>query len=135
MTQPPSLYKPALYTQSAGGIALQGGRCSCGYVFFPMQRYGCERCGQTGDALSPYALSGNGTLIAWVKVHVHADMRRAVPFIVATIALDDGPVIRTLLTDVPSPGVTRVSASLAPIQTDTASEMLDLRFVPVSGVA
>lgn len=37
------LLKPDLYGLGAAGTpTLLGGRCECGYVFFPMQTFGCE---------------------------------------------------------------------------------------------
>src|SRR5262245_20452118 len=95
-----TLLKPALYAAVPDGVpVLRGGRCRCGYVFFPMQTYGCERCGCAGDALTPAALAGRGRLVATARVHLHADPARPAPFTIGTIALDAGPVIRTLLID------------------------------------
>jgi uncharacterized OB-fold protein len=137
MTEPLTLYKPALYSQSESGeIALLGGRCECGYVFFPMQQFGCERCGRHGNSLQPHALRGRGTLIASATVHLHADKRRIAPFVVGTIALDDGPVVRTLLTEAPlrQADAVRVMATLALVKIgDDASEAYDLRFQPIVG--
>ena len=82
---------------SAGPPALVGGRCACGYVFFPMQTYGCEKCGRHGDALTMAYLPGRGTLQAFSQVHLHARPHPKVPFTVLSIALDDGPLIRALL--------------------------------------
>ena len=76
--------------------ALLGGRCrACGYVFFPMQTYGCEACGAEG--LEPLALSGRGRLTSYARVHTHAGAGREAPFTVGTIALDDGAVLRALI--------------------------------------
>jgi uncharacterized OB-fold protein len=137
MTEPLTLYKPALYSQSESGeIALLGGRCGCGYVFFPMQQFGCERCGRS-NSLQPFALRGSGTLIASATVHFHADKRRTAPFVVGTIALDDGPVVRTLLTVAPPKhtDAVRVTATLSSVKVgDDGSEALDLRFEPATGV-
>jgi uncharacterized OB-fold protein len=135
MTRPITLYKPALYSQSENGeIALLGGRCECGYVFFPMQRFGCERCGRD-NSLQPFALRASGTLIASAVVHLHADKRRTAPFVVGTIALDDGPVVRTLLSEAPPQvaNAVRVTATLVPIKVgDEGQEALDLRFKPLT---
>lgn len=127
------LLKPALYAASPDDSdpVLLGGSCTCGYVFFPMQTFGCERCGRYGAALTPKALAGRGRLIAAATVHAHADPRRTAPFVVGTIALDDGPVVRTLL-DAPPERATpggRMRAVLAPIATERG-EALDLRFRP-----
>jgi len=93
--------RPALFrAQGTAAVpnhpALLGGRCrACGYVFFPMQTYGCEACGST--ELEPLALSGRGRLTSFARVHVHAGGGREAPFTVGTIALDDGGVLRALI--------------------------------------
>jgi uncharacterized OB-fold protein len=124
------LLKPALYAVSSDSEpVLLGGTCTCGHTFFPMQTYGCERCGRFGDALTPKPLSGRGRLIAAATVHTHTDPKRSAPFVVGTIALDDGPVVRTLL-DGPLervPQGRRVRAVLSRIVTERG-EALDLRF-------
>jgi uncharacterized OB-fold protein len=132
MTTP--LLKPELYAAAdPDPPVLLGGRCRCGHIFFPMQTYGCERCGATGSALAPLSLAGRGRLVATATVHLHADPARPAPFVVGTIALDDGPVIRTLLVDTtPSdrhPSA-RVEALLVPAARADGTEALDLRFRP-----
>src|SRR5580693_3683451 len=97
----PPLLKPGLYRAEgvAGGLdhpALLGGVCgTCGYVFFPLQHYGCERCG--GLDLRPKVLSGAGRLLASARVHLHPGKGREAPFTVGAIALDDGPIVRGLI--------------------------------------
>jgi hypothetical protein len=96
-----------------------------------MQSYGCERCGGHGDALTPSLLSTSGTLLAEAVVHLHADKNRPAPFTVVKVALDDGPVVRSLLADDSgrvSPGG-RTTAKLVPVrQSETGETVLDLRF-------
>lgn len=141
----PTLLKPDLYGPAADDAAeskksppvLHGGECSCGAVFFPLQAYGCEVCGRHGADLRPRDLAGRGALIAAAVVHIHqgrpgpggAPARQA-PFVVGSIALDDGPVVRTLLdvTEAPAPG-SRMEARLVEIGGETPT--LDLRFAPV----
>src|SRR4051794_31256444 len=92
------LLKPGLYEVSPGSkIDLKGGRCRCGYVFFPFRTHGCERCGAFGDAITAQPLSGRGTLLAEARVHLHAAPGRSAPFSVVKVRLDEGPVVRTLL--------------------------------------
>lgn len=128
------LLKPALYEARADGSAvLKGGCCECGHVFFPMQQFGCERCGRSGESLKPFALSGRGRLVTSSLVHMHADAKRQAPFVVGTIALDEGPVVRTLLTVASEPELgaapLRVMAVLMPVKSgDEGGEYLDLRF-------
>jgi uncharacterized OB-fold protein len=100
-----------------------------------MQRFGCERCGRSGAALHPLSLAGRGHLRSAATVHIHADEKRGTPFVIGTITLDDGPIVRTLLIDVPAdrdaPGM-RVEALLVPVETaEPGQYVLDLRFRPV----
>ncbi|MBY4897063.1 Zn-ribbon domain-containing OB-fold protein [Cupriavidus sp. AU9028] len=138
MTTP--LLKPSLYEAggpgATGSASLKGGRClACGYVFFPLQRYGCEQCGAHGDALAPATLAGTGTLLARATVHMHARPERTAPFVIGTVRLDDGPVVRTLLdaspTAPPSCG-TRMRAMLVEVPgTEPAVLVRDLRFAAI----
>jgi len=130
-----TLLKPALYQAEGSAAApdrpaLLGGVCAtCGYVFFPMQRYGCERCG--GIDLHPRTLSGAGTLLAAARVHLHAGKGREAPFTMGAVALDDGPIVRTLIDnggEVPQPGL-RMATALAPAVDAEGGPRLDLRFV------
>ena len=137
---PSELLKPELYsttgTQALPGCpALLGGKCVCGYVFFPMQTYGCEQCGRDGDALKKQPLSGQGTLLATAVVHIHGDKERPAPFIIGKIALDDGPVVRTLVTDSPSdisPGQQMVTVMVPVGTTEGGQQLVDLRFTPTA---
>lgn len=125
-----SLLKPDLYAARPDRPALCGGACgSCGYVFFPMQAYGCERCGSLD--LAPRALSGAGSLMASARVHLHAGKGRQAPFTVVSVRLDDGPVVRTLAAGEAAlaPGQ-RMVATLEPVTDAEGEPRLDLRFVP-----
>ncbi|HEX4183678.1 MAG TPA: zinc ribbon domain-containing protein [Caulobacteraceae bacterium] len=132
---PEPLLKPALYREQGadrapGHPALLGGQCeACGYVFFPLQSYGCERCGSTD--LAPKALSGVGRLLASARVHLHAGKGREAPFTVVSIALDDGPIVRTLLVEDAGelrPGA-RMVTTLVPVADAEGASRRDLRFV------
>ncbi|MDA9521887.1 hypothetical protein XI06_16600 [Bradyrhizobium sp. CCBAU 11434] len=143
------ILKPTLYAIEGTSAApnypsLKGGKClHCGYVFFPLQTYGCEVCGESGAALQPMALSGCGTLIASAKVHIHAPPAPALnpdakaheaPFTIGSIKLDDGPTIRTLLLNqderILAPGQRMVS-KLVSVGSGVRIT-LDLRFTPAS---
>jgi hypothetical protein len=126
----PPLLKPALYRAEGSGVRpdLLGGVCACGYVFFPFQRYGCERCG--GLDLREKALAGAGVLLASARVHLHAGKGREAPFTVGAIRLDDGPIVRTLIVEdagALAPGA-RVVAALSPTTDHEGATCLDLRF-------
>jgi len=129
-----TLLKPALYgppTDPKEQPLLHGGRCQCGYVFFPMQTYGCERCGRHGEALTSCQLAGRGALLAEAVVHLHADKSRPTPFTVVKIQLEDGPVVRSLLaTQSPAvlPGRPLVATFEIVDRTGAGEPTLDLRF-------
>lgn len=134
MTQASAL-KPSLYTVPEGADAvpaLRGGRCVCGHVFFPMQTYGCEKCGRTGEALQPVLLAGTGQLVASARVLMHARKDRQAPFTVVSVRLDEGPVLRTLLAQdsaAPLPSGLRMQATLVEVgRADTGEPIIDLRF-------
>src|ERR1700733_5586162 len=127
--------QPTLYTADAAPM-LNGGRCKkCGYVFFPPQTYGCESCGATSDQLEPVALAGTGKLHSFATVHLHQDRSGKglqAPFTVGLIVLDDGPAVRSILSERTDEGLhigDRMHSVLAPAGTDEAGKQLvELRF-------
>ena len=130
-----TLLKPTLY-RAEGTVdapthpALLGGVCANGHVFFPLQRYGCERCGSV--ELQPRPLSGVGRLLASARVHLHPGKGREAPFTVGSIQLDGGPIVRTLIAgDETLLRVRqRMVTMLAPVSDADGAPWLDLRFVP-----
>ncbi|HEY1447116.1 MAG TPA: hypothetical protein VGF33_01135 [Caulobacteraceae bacterium] len=129
------LLKPALYRAEgtaavSGHPALLGAVCACGYAFFPLQSYGCEKCG--GVAIEPLALCGAGRLLASARVHLHHGKGREAPFTVGAIKLDDGPIVRTIIEAGEAelrPG-TRMVTSLTTVLDAEGAPRLDLRFAP-----
>jgi uncharacterized OB-fold protein len=130
------LLKPDLYAlEDDGNVILKGARCRCGYTFFPPQHYGCEKCGSTGAA--PATLRGRGKLVASAMVHIHSRPGREAPFVIGTIKLVDGPVVRALLAgslDGLCPG-TAMTAILTSISSEDGKERLDLRFATDPGAS
>jgi uncharacterized OB-fold protein len=129
-----ALLKPALFAVASRPEhfpVLKGGRCQCGYLFFPMQAYGCEQCGRHGRALAPFDLAGRGTLLTEAVVHLHADKDRPAPFTVVKIKLDDGPIVLSLLSrdSAPvAPGTKMVTALEEVGRTAEGEPIVDLRF-------
>ena len=125
---------PQLY--SADGPAppeLKGGRCrSCGYVFFPPHRYGCEVCGAPSGGLEPVALAGRGVLRSFATVHFHQGPGIEAPFTVGSIVLDEGPAIHAVLTCRSGEGLRsgdRVRSILVTQGQDgSGNEIVELRF-------
>jgi len=126
----PGLYRPEGTAGRPDHPALLGGECACGYVFFPLQTYGCEKCGRS-DPHSK-ALAGAGTLLASARVHLHPGKGREAPFTVGAIRLEDGPVVRTLLDgDIERlrPGQA-MTTKLVRVTDAEGGVRLDLRFTP-----
>ncbi|MFM0055162.1 hypothetical protein PQR64_06025 [Paraburkholderia phytofirmans] len=98
------LLDPTLYSETGTDAlpdapALRAVRSPDGHIGFPPQRYGCQVSGSSGDALQDVLLTGRGRLRAIATVHLHAQPVPAVPFTVVEVALDDGPVVRGLLSE------------------------------------
>jgi uncharacterized OB-fold protein len=134
-----SLLKPTLYRSEGTADApthpaLLGGICGNGHICFPLQHYGCERCGSVD--LRPRLLAGVGRLLASARVHLHAGKGREAPFTVGAIQLDNGPIVRTLIVadDTPLAAGTRMSTTLVPVVDAEGRECLDLRFAPEASV-
>ncbi|HEX4769055.1 MAG TPA: zinc ribbon domain-containing protein [Lichenihabitans sp.] len=113
--------------------ALLGGRCeACGHAFFPMQTYGCEKCGSQN--LKAVSLSGKGRLIACAEVFISANKHHPAPYTIGSIVTDDGAVVRSIL-DVPpgarlTPGAVMVTRLVPETRPDRGSQ--DLRFAPAT---
>jgi hypothetical protein len=88
---------PGLYDVQADTPTLSGNRCSeCGRVYFPPLTIGCEACGATAEHLIPIPVAASGTVYSLARVHLHRG-QPPVPFTIAEIRLDDGPLIRGTL--------------------------------------
>jgi uncharacterized OB-fold protein len=113
--------------------SLNGSKCrACGYVFFPPQRYGCESCGAPPERLDAAQLSGQGRLHSYATVHLHQGKDIETPFTVGLIILDDGPAIRSILTDRTDAGLAvgdRMASVLVTAGIDSdGDELVELRF-------
>ncbi len=119
--------------------SIVGHRClRCRRTAFPPDPYGCEQCGADAEQLEPIPLSASGTIGAVVTVHRHHNPRPETPFTVATIVLDDGPVLKGRLDgDISEARVgARVVGVLVPWETDEeGTEVVDLAFRLVEGPA
>ncbi len=115
--------------------ALKGCRCKCGYVFFPRQRYGCERCGRFGHDIEDIEISGKGKLRAFATVHRSDSENYQAPYIAATIVLDAGCAIRALLDVADESSLfigQTVYSTLTVVDCDERGRKIaDLRFTPV----
>jgi uncharacterized OB-fold protein len=65
-------------------------------VYFPPLTIGCEACGATAEYLIPIPVAASGTVHSLAQVHLHRG-QPPVPFTIAEIRLEDGPLIRGTL--------------------------------------
>jgi uncharacterized OB-fold protein len=132
-TAPPAVFSAEGTSSLPQYPALLGGRCEdCGYVFFPMQTYGCENCGSQN--LKSKALSGRGRLIASAEVFISANKYFPAPYTVGSLETEDGAVVRAVL-DVPpgahlTPGAVMVTRLVPQTRPDRGEH--DLRFTPAA---
>lgn len=123
-----------LFEQGDGVLNLRGQRCgNCGHIAFPPNPYGCEVCGMSGDGIADVRLAGRGRLLAFATTN-HANQRDIpVPYTVASIELEDGPVIRALMTGPTDDGLKPgdiVEAVIVADRADTTTDVTgrELRF-------
>ncbi len=112
---------------------LKGAKCrACGYVFFPPQSYGCESCGALPAELELLDLKGRGALQSFATVHMHHGKGIEAPFTIGVIALDDGPIIRSVLAERTDEalhiGDRMHSALVAAGADDKGNNLVELRF-------
>lgn len=89
--------RPQLWVVADSGVPrLRGVRCDgCGTTLFPPQGYGCTVCGTFGERLRACEFPAAGTIVSFAEVHRHHG--HPVPFTIADISLDAGPVVRAKL--------------------------------------
>jgi uncharacterized OB-fold protein len=85
----------APFSVQDGVPRLRGTRCrKCGHRWFPASSFGCERCGGFGEDLELFAMGGGGRLLSSARIADGED-----GFMLGSIELDDGPVVRGILED------------------------------------
>jgi uncharacterized OB-fold protein len=91
--------QPSLYRcDESGNLTIIGSSCRfCRKVSCPSGRYGCPHCGAAAEAQDLCDLSGQGSLKGFVLVNVDLPGERSAPYIVGTIALEEGPIIEGIL--------------------------------------
>ncbi len=131
------LRRPGLYTEQGTDAlpdspALRAVKSRGGHISFPPQRDGCEVSGDHGDDLQDVLLTGRGRLHAIATVHIHPRPQPATPFTVVEVALDDGPLVRGLLSASQAlplaPGAVLVTR-LEEVPDESGGSVRDLRFV------
>lgn len=122
--------EPALYDVTPDGTpVLRGVRDSAGFVSFPYQDAGSLLTGEHGADAIPVTLSGRGRIQAMATVHRHHGGDADTPFTVASIVLDEGPVVRGVLTD---PDAAHRGALVRAVTVPTSGDLRELRFAPIS---
>lgn len=125
--------RPALFRlprSGESGPRLLLGRCRCGHVFFPPQRYGCERCGAGPEALDVLEAPARGALRS--AACLHRGRSDEGPRAVGTVVLDAGPALEAPL-DEPPPEPLPEDARAEGVLVETGEEaegarVVDLRF-------
>jgi uncharacterized OB-fold protein len=114
--------------------ALLGGRCSCGHVFFPPQRMGCDVCGAAGDAIEIVELAASGVLKAFATAHRQKRPGGSSPLVVGAVLLDDGPLVEVVLDADDATGLAvgqRVRGRLVDVgEDDDGRTVVDCFFAP-----
>lgn len=133
MSAEPELVHPDLYAARGGTVNLLGMTCGqCGYVAFPRQRNGCEKCGASGAALTDEELECRGTLVSYATVHMHQAKAIAAPFVIGEVKLDRGPTLRATMVEATDDDLNigaRVVGTLFPAPSiGEAPARLELRF-------
>lgn len=77
---------------------LEGGKCTdCGSLFFPARSM-CPEC--RSERVSPYQFSGRGRVYSYSTVYqAPAGFEEYVPYTVALVRLEEGPLVTAQLTD------------------------------------
>ena len=125
---PPRLLHADAYRLGADGQPrLKGVRCACGHVGFPYQVFGCERCGSLD--LQPVDLTARGVIAACAVVPMILSAGPPPPFAVASVLLEEGPMVRVLLVGLGlGPGDTVEGVMVSSAAGNEGDETLDLRF-------
>ncbi len=77
---------------------LIGTKCSgCSALSFPPRSI-CSKCGS--EKSESFRFSGNGVIVSYTIIHAAPDgFEKNVPYLIALIKLDEGPVITSQITD------------------------------------
>ena len=84
---------------------LGGSKCTnCGTVYFPPRAVcpSCPRHRQSIEKMVPFQLSGRGEVLSFTVVHDAAEgFEMQVPYVMALVKTDEGPVLTGQIVDVP----------------------------------
>lgn len=124
--------EPDLYdVDDDGAPRLFGLRDSTGFVSYPFQEHGSENNGDHGERLRRVPLAGTGTIAAVTEIHLAPNRHVSAPYTLASVVLDEGPMVRSVLIDASDAGIgTRVRAVTVPIERGDGP-VAELRFTPI----
>jgi uncharacterized OB-fold protein len=121
--------EPALYRVDPDGTpVLLATQDPSGYTAFPRQAFGSEKTGAHDGALTPIELAGTGRIAAVVTVHQHWGDDLPTPFAIASVLLDEGPVVRAVLTDAAAGEIGDRVTAVTVTRTRDGAEVAELRF-------
>jgi len=117
--------------------SLLGGRCSCGYLFFPPHRFGCEVCGAGPEAINIIEMAATGLLKTFAASHQQIRSDGHSPLIFGLVFLDNGLTILGAIDTDDEKKLhigQRVHGVLAPCGLDDQGQtIVDCLFVPEGG--
>lgn len=124
----PTLRHPALIELGTGSSAprLRVRRCSCGHVQFPLQTFGCERCGASAEQGAETSVPARGVLIGVATVFAHTKL--PTPYAVGRVLFEDGFALDARLDGGELSIGQRVHGRLVTSRDERAGELLDLVF-------
>jgi uncharacterized protein len=121
---------------------LGGSRCTaCGTVYFP-PRPVCPACThhrQSIEKMVPFQLAGSGEVLSYTVVHEPAEgFEMQVPYVLALVKTDEGPVLTAQIVDVDPPTVRiglRVRATFRKLREEGAAGVIHYgyKFAPDEG--
>ncbi len=83
---------------------LGGSKCTeCGTIYFPPRAVcpACTRHRQSIEKMVPFQLSGSGEVLSYTVVHEAAEgFEMQVPYVIALVKTDEGPVLTGQVVDV-----------------------------------
>jgi len=107
--------------------ALFLGRCTCGYLFFPPHRFGCESCGAGPDAITITEATAQGVLKSFALAQQEAHPKGSSPYVIGQVVLDAGPEIGVLIEteEINSLSIgQRVRGKLVPVKKDKTGRVI-----------
>jgi uncharacterized OB-fold protein len=117
--------------------SLLGGLCSCGYLFFPPHRFGCESCGAAPSSIHSTEIDARGVLKSFAAFHRKTHSYSSSSLIFGLVLLNSG---LTIITKIQAEDETKlaigqkVQGLLVPCgQDDQGQTIVDCLFVPERG--